>query len=875
MIRIWTFLCLLCLVSIVAGTGCDTSGAGKSTSLTSKKSQESVGPQSSDAAAVVAAASARSILDASFAKYKSLKSYEDRGVLKVRYPTNGTPFEGIEPMQIAFESPNRLAMKSIGLQSMWTELTWEAMFSSQRGSPFGKQRVVRPRPEKVDLRWLIVDNLGDLLDNRILGPPIQLELLFEDKPLPNLADPNITLSLKSPEMFDSVMCDRIQIATANSKWTLWIDQKEKLLRKYELPTELIYSLNPELPAGLDASKMELSIELIGAKADTNIVWSDWEIPRKDDDLLVSRFVDAPQRDIHAQLGKILPAFDLKNADGKIILDSSERSKPITVLCWVGTDELSGNFVKYAIEVYRDLNSRSLTNTVELMFVSTAPAAEIQEAFRRWNCDLPLAIDTENLTGKSFGISRQPAIVVLDKQGMVQHIDEVGYLERLPDILVALKNGVNIAARAIQDYIDNEARFVSRLHRAVVEKSQAEQLAPVEPFPLVYHEMQSAWKTSLDTKVIAAAGEPFLPQSNPTWRAEDVYAVDASRSRVMTFLDEMGDVYVVDSLGGKQLVAKIPSEKADNAKRIHILPDPWTHRWIAIVPEGLPRFWLFEMPVQMTTTPGDMPAEPTEFSLEDSESAIAFAWTVQGTRPSLSIATSSGKLHVLDPERAKVRKGQTSGVVAILPTLNARGECMAWNAVDSNGVLSPIDNLPTDSPSPDAANDLEGTIKKLPFLPEPGAWTWGRNRNESLMVGLSKLPSGEAGAVLYSNRLETIFTHPLSVRAEQCRIVASTSLANGIFYWLSTAPRRVLHLQTKDGAVPDQMSLGKPILGAALFPEDNDLRMILCIDNEVSSWRLRIPTPPAPPESIKPTESASPSGAVSPSGGASGAEKSGV
>jgi hypothetical protein len=854
--------------------GCDNSGQPKS-SLSSTKpttspesnsaeSNESTRPEAvglgkegASKDSVSSAAAAKTILDACFAKYKQLKSYQDKGILKIRYRVGDRPFTKSEPMQVAFEPANRLALKSIGLQSTWTNFTWEAIFSADSGSPFGKQRVVRPRPDKIDLRWLIVDNLGDLLDNRVTGPPIALNLLLEDKPLAAfLSDQSVSISLLKPDTFDSALCDRIQLQTKNpssqgeSKWVLWIDRTERLLRKFELPIELLTLLNPDATVGQDSAQSELSMELVDAKADAAINWAEWDLPRSNEDLLVSRFVDAPLHQEPRQLGKVLKAFDLHDADRKMILDSAQRSKPITVLCWVGNDELSERFVKYAMEMVRDLKTKSINGYVDWVFVSKSPGGEMQSAFKRWNCDLPLAIDADNLTESVFGVSKHPAIVVLDKEVRVQHIDEIGYLEQLPEILNSIHDGVQLAARKLQVQIDNQARYVSRLHRATIDRTQSENLAPIDPFPMVYHELQRVWQTKLETKIIAAGGEQFFPLARSPWSANDVFETKATSLRVMIVLDEFGDVYAIDNSGNRVLVAKIPIDKANNAKRIHIATDPWTHQWVAIIPEGLPRYWLFEMPINMKKGEAFSTKEPTEFVLDEKESPSVFAWSVQGSKPSLIVATSSGRLHVLDPVRGKALSGQTNGVVGIVPTLNDRGECIGWNAIDPAGLLSPIDNLPSDGDLPSSAPSSDPAIKSIPIPPELGQWTWGRNHSESLLVGLGKLPSGETGAVLHSMQFEPIFTHPLSVRAEQCRILGSATLSNGNFYWISTAPRRVLHLQTKNGPLPDQMSLGKSVLGASLLPDDVHLRLTLAVDDEVSCWRIVIPQLPA--ENASPT-----------------------
>lgn len=866
-------------------SGCDTpslkneSATGKTNSPQEKKtsgnspedlSKEVVSGNSpvaaSEASAATSAASsaaARVILDECIQRYKKLKSYSDRAMLKLRYRTDKSKLEKSEALQVAYESPNRLALNVLGLKATCTDSNFEAIFQDEIGSQFRNQRLVRARPEKFDLLWLIRDNLSDLLDHRVFGPPIQLHFLLDENPLTLLKESDLAISLLSPESFDGVVCDRVQIYSNKAKCVLWIDQKEKLLRKYEMPVELIQRMIAPNEK-LDLQQSELSVEIYGATGDSSLVWSNWDLPRKESELLLSRFVDSPPWNTPPQLGKTAIPFDLRDVDGKIILDSAQRNKPLTVLCFVENNELGSDFVKYGMQVHSELETQKITAYAEMIFVSPSSATEMREAFKNWKCNLPLAIDLEKIADKVFGLSRMPSVVVLDKTAIIQHVDEVGFLEQLPDLLRRLYAGENRAARILQENVDNQARFISRLHRATLEKIQADRLPAIEPFPMVNHVVQPTWKVDFDTKIVAAGGEHFLPAPRANVSPEEVFSSKAMSLRVMTVLDEGGKIFAVDHVGNKKHVADIPIEKADKAKRIHIANDPWTHQWIAIIPEGLPRYWLLEMPMDMNLVGKDYPKEPTEYTLDESDSATVFAWTNQGLKSSLTIAMSSGKIHVLDPIRGKAFKAQLPGIAAIVPTLNEQGVSLAWNAVDFKGALFPIDNLPSDS-SADVPTTPNMENVHLPFVPEQGNWTWGRNFNESVIVGPARFATGETGAVLYNQKYDPLLTHPLCVRSEQARLIASTTLSNGAFYWLATAPRRVLHLQTKNGYLPDQMSLGTSVIGAAMHPDDVHLRMTLAIDHEVSCWRVYIPQPP-------PTENVTPSPADKSKAGNSGSDK---
>ncbi len=825
----------LCISVVFAGTaltGCDKAAVKKETASQESKSGSKDSPVVGETST-----QAKGILEACIGRYKKLKSYEDLGALTIRIPTSDplSPKVISEPMRIAFDAPNKLAIQARNLEAMWSSKsnTWEAVVRKNDFKPFGKQRLVRPLPDTIDLTWLIVDNLGALLDDAVIGSPIPLQLLFDAKPLAYLLAPDSKFSMLEAREFDSAKCDRVQCITKEMKWVFWIDQKSQLLKKYEMPSQWIGLLVPGLPPNLDLSKAELCVEYVGAKTNDSIDWRVWQVSSQIDDIPVRRLIAAPPRNTPPLIGKQLKEFDLIGADGKRILDSAQRTQSITILCWVTNDEIGENFVKYLMGMQNELNKRSL-NKAEIVLISQANPSEMVESLKKWNCAIPLAIDAENLTRTVFSIRSQPAIVVIDKQVRVQHFDELGYWNLVPNIVEDVQRGVDIASRRLQQAIEDEERFNSRLHRAMVDKSQIETLPPIQAFEFTYHSLKEQWHESFNETIIAASGESFFPQVGKPDASIGLFATNAKRQRVATVLDELGHVYGVDNTGIKSRIASIPIDQADNAIRIHVLPDPWTHRWIAIVPEGLPRYWLIEA----LANPDSDPVEATQFDLAGDGSAVSFVWTVEDGQPSLAVATSSSKLLVLDPQTQKIRTANVGSVAAIVPTINDRGECLGWNVVDTSGKIEQIESRSKTSSSSEDSSDAFN--KKLTFVPQTSAWAWGRNRNEGLMLGMAKLPSGEAGTILQSATLVPRLRHPLSVRPEQCKILSTATLLDGSLYWLSTAPNRVLHLQNADGIVADQMSLGKRIVGAGIFPDGSNMRIILVVDHEVNCWSIAIP-----------------------------------
>jgi hypothetical protein len=108
--------------------------------------------------------------------------------------------------------------------------------------------------------------------------------------------------------------------------------------------------------------------------------------------------------------------------------------------------------------------------------------------------------------------------------------------------------------------------------------------------------------------------------------------------------------------------------------------------------------------------------------------------------------------------------------------------------------------------------------------------------------LRKLESGETGSIQLDRSYKPLFSTALSVRPEQCRLLSAATVDKNQFYWLAAAPNRVLHLQTRDGGLPDQMSFGERVFGATILPYGSKLKLIVALEKEVSCWTLSPKSP---------------------------------
>jgi hypothetical protein len=92
---------------------------------------------------------AKRLITECVANYGSLKSYEDEAILHLSIPLANAPVLANQPLRIAFERPNKLAIHAQSLRSMWTTQTFESVVDAGPIAVFDNQRVVRPLPESI------------------------------------------------------------------------------------------------------------------------------------------------------------------------------------------------------------------------------------------------------------------------------------------------------------------------------------------------------------------------------------------------------------------------------------------------------------------------------------------------------------------------------------------------------------------------------------------------------------------------------------------------------------------------------------------------------------------------------------------------------
>ena len=698
----WLVGCLLCCGCSPTSNGTSSNKQSSSDSASTNANQ-AVAPESSqnkpktDGASITPPAGngstkpstllAKEILAESFQRYRSLKRYEDQGQLVIRGTSTLTL-----PLQVAWEFPNRLALRTGALEGMWSSESWEAL-SMGNPNPFPGQRLVRPLPDRIDLAWTTDDPLGGLTIDP-LTKPIQLELILSSELSEALNGVDTKLVRLEQAAFDGVECERVQVEKRYQgdylKWVFWVDPKSKLFLKIELPPQFYYPGGE----GLDSS-VSCAMELHRAQADSEIDWGPWRLPPPKDELLVSRWVAPPPIASTPVLGQVIPPMDLKGVKEELILDTAEPKRSFSVLLWIADHPTTRALIDDLLEVRRKLIASELSGASSLYLIASADEAKgLVDKLRSWNCDLPLVVDRDNKLQQAFQVPQAPALLILDRNRRVQVSEFVispKTIASLPELVGRLNDAQDLASRQLQQDADNQSRYIAALHRVAIDKDQAAKLPPIREFQFSTYGMRRDWKVEFTSPLVSAGGAWY-----PDRALSEGISKLAPNGIVMAGLDEDGGVHAVQLDGTVRLCAKIDTEQADGAKRIATTIDPWSHQWIGIVPEGLPRFWV------CPAGPANDPAGPaTTYNTQESETPTCYAWITSATgKPTASIdqiaiaiGTTASRLLMVEPKSEKrLDAVYRENAIALVPGLTADGLVDEWDVLFADGSLHKIANL---------------------------------------------------------------------------------------------------------------------------------------------------------------------------------------
>jgi peroxiredoxin len=752
------------------------------------------------------AGDADAILRAVAKAYRDAPSYSDRGRVRLYYRHRGDIFQDDAPLQVLAEYPGRLRVEAYHAVVVCDGKNLTAKIRDEFSGDIDGQILVREIQDgEVTLEQLYHDAvLRDAMTSGLARQPMQLELLLGENPLKSILTDNVTRRLLESDKFDGHSCHRVEATTEEGAFVFWIDQTELLLRRLDYPAN---SILPALAATEEVRDLRLTAEFLDArfKPKPDAAAFSFAMPAERKEV---RALVLPPQPLPSQLfGQRPEPFEFQNMAGDR-LGQSDFDGRATVLLWFNSHPACQTTMEQLSAVY----AKHPRDAAAIYAVSTEPAdvsnRQIQSQLEEWEVELPVLRDFQADGRDVFAIPWAPALLVLDKEGVVQ-VFEVGanvdLSRELPVILERLQSGDDLAAEVLAGHARQEAEYERLLQTAQGEG---------------------------DAAVIDLALAKIKPRSEPQQaKLKRLWAVDSLRAPgniklrgrsgqpTLLVIDD-GRAVVEVTLEG-QIVARHDLDlDEDRVSALRIAGRDGEERYLASSIQG--RFvYLFDAgwqrilryPSSEQRHPGIFDFQLAELSSDESfDVLIGFAGEigVQSVSP--------------DGKRAWSNRGMAN-VLSLVVTSGETGQQRLLVTGERGDVL-PLDEAGRSQP----ALRVDGrNIFHLFAGPAPDA--------ASVYCALTYSEAGNLVALGLDGEFREVWSYPLPAGTfrNPVELVTSGSLQEQP-HWCLAAPDGTIHWIRADGQSADHFAYGDEITGLALAQDV----LVVATRRQLVAWRIENP-----------------------------------
>jgi hypothetical protein len=444
---------------------------------------------------------AESVLRKMVDAYRGAASYCDRGVLRLAFRRDGQRLEDKSPFSVRMEGGNRIAVRAYQSRVTCDGVHFVAQIRDRATADIDRQVLVLEAPDSLDLDDLYRDPvLRDALTSGLGRLPVQLELLYEARPLEALFHAEASARLLAPREFDGQSCHRVHVTTGEGDFVFWIDRTSFVLRRLEYPVK---RLLPQLGHEADLEDASLIAEFSSARLNHGLPQGSFVCQIPDDARRVRYFVLPPQPLPSDLLGTRPAGFAFTTLRGER-LEADGLTGEYAVLAWFHDHPVCRAYLQQLEAVYQNYASR---DGFRFYAVCTEGAsrsnASLKQLLADWRVSVPAVRDLEAFGRDVFRIPWAPSMVVLDRRGTVQAF-EVGanpeLVQQLPMLLEQLESGENVAENTLETYRQAEQTYARLL--------QAAQGGSALPGQTV-------------AAGIVAATQPRRLRLTPLWQTEDL------------------------------------------------------------------------------------------------------------------------------------------------------------------------------------------------------------------------------------------------------------------------------------------------------------------------------------------------------------------
>ena len=376
---------------------------------------------------------AQKILQDTIAAYRNATAYSDQGTLHLESRINGSPHPEEYPWSTAWAKDGRISadvfdtkLRGDGkmLSCFVSDIKSENVKNQQLFLNGGQliQQLYRDKIANYYLNGGEKIPINDeLVPNNTLLMPAPLALLNGAAQSPWLRSGAAPKRL-TDQTVDGFACHVISCPSQYGDLLAWIDKSSSLIRKIQLPNNL---LDPLFAADLNVKDVKLFAKFTGARFNANTVAFERVAP-KAGVWPVREFV-APVDPLPTNLlGEMAPEFSLLSERREKVTDRQLAGKPIALLLLQGGDsdtELIGRLdavrksvgpnMSFAVVVGPNAIQRGANDSWALI-PSIQPAANKTE--------IPILADLSGLETSKFELHSLPAVVLLDSKLDIQYAE---------------------------------------------------------------------------------------------------------------------------------------------------------------------------------------------------------------------------------------------------------------------------------------------------------------------------------------------------------------------------------------------------------------------------------------------------------------------
>jgi hypothetical protein len=444
---------------------------------------------------------AETVMQKMLSAYHAADCYQDQAVVRLQYQRAGQTYTDEAPMSVTWHKPNRLRVQAYQADLACEEGELRARIQDEATSDFDGQVVVREvsTPLTTKALWEEDAILGLALRQGLVGYPPQLELLLSPTPLAAFSGNDTRYSLLEPATLDGIACHRVQIATSDGDFILWVDQQSYVLRRLGYP---LAAFAPEVADDTSVADPQLTVEFRGATFGTRPAAEKFTLSISPTAKRVRRLIMPPSQLPSDLLGKIAAPYAFATL-GDDQVTSESLGDRIKVLAWFGNHPGSQSTIQQLHKVFEQYKSHE---EVAIQAICVEPSSvtneQIKALARSWHVELPLARDLAAVGRDVFQIPWAPTLVVLDGDNVVQHF-EVGananLVGELPLVLEQLLAGEDVAGVILDQFREERRRYERSLARGEPESASAADAATV----------------------VTSRSEPQLLQLRPLWKTDAI------------------------------------------------------------------------------------------------------------------------------------------------------------------------------------------------------------------------------------------------------------------------------------------------------------------------------------------------------------------